>query len=756
MLVEDSLSLVGTTVADKYVVESLVGEGGFAVVYRAQHKLWKRPVALKVFKALGEVPAEDRDKLLEDFIREGALLAELSEKSASICQARDVGMMTTPGGMTVPYMVLEWLEGRSLEAVLIEEREALFPPRAMDEAVRLIEPAAEGLALAHKQGIAHRDVKPANIFLLGDPRGESCPVKLLDFGIAKVVQDAQKVGGAFTKTGGQVTSFTPAYGAPEQFSRSYGSTGPWTDVFALALVLVEMVIGRAPLEGEDFMQIAYASADKAVRPTPRTRGAGVSDQVEAVFNGALAVSPSDRYRTVGQFWNALRVALGMDPLKGLDMPSGAALPGRISQVSSPRAVAPPASGPRSSVASPYAVTPPTSQSVSTAQTSVSPTGPTTFGPGSKPLGVEPEFGSLPSTSTTHRRPTDGSRSRTAVLALGAGAFVLLGGMGGAFFMMRPDAGRAANSSAAASPGAGGTASGGAAPAPPVASSSAAVAPAGEIPSRPPGAHECPEGMVKIAGGLFFMGGEEASDLPQEKPTHQVKLSPYCIDKTEVTTEAYVQCSDTGKCERASIENDFAGISDHDREVYDPLCNERATKERGHHPINCVTWEMAQSYCVNRGGRLPTEAEWEFAARGPDGRKYPWGNDEPTGGHLNACGAECVAWAKANHVEDVKAMYKSDDKWPNTAPVGSFPAGNSPFGLEDVVGNVWEWVADYYGPYTKEPQVDPKGPVDGKKHVIRGGAWNGSEVSWVRPTFRWRDDPKTKSHGIGFRCAANPK
>src|SRR5580692_3456057 len=206
MPAEDTLALVGLTVADKYVVENLVGEGGFAVVYRARHQIWKRPVALKVFKALSEVQAKDRERLLEDFIREGALLAELSEQSASICQARDVGMLTAPNGVTVPYMVLEWLGGRSLEEVIIAEFEEALPNRSVEEATLLLEPAAEALALAHKQGIAHRDIKPANIFLLGSPRGEPCPVKLLDFGIAKVMQDAQQMAGAFTKTSGHVTS----------------------------------------------------------------------------------------------------------------------------------------------------------------------------------------------------------------------------------------------------------------------------------------------------------------------------------------------------------------------------------------------------------------------------------------------------------------------------------------------------------------------------------------------------------------------
>jgi formylglycine-generating enzyme required for sulfatase activity len=252
-----------------------------------------------------------------------------------------------------------------------------------------------------------------------------------------------------------------------------------------------------------------------------------------------------------------------------------------------------------------------------------------------------------------------------------------------------------------------------------------------------------------------MGSNEPTDLPQEKPSHQVQLSPFCIDVTEVTTEAYVKCSDGGKCQRASKVNDWEGIKKHDQEIYDPLCNERDPAGKAKHPINCVDWKMANAYCEAEGGRLPTEAEWEFAARGPDGRRFPWGDEDPTGGHLNACGSECVAWGKANHVE-LKAMYTSDDGYATTAPVGSFPAGKSRYGLEDVVGNVWEWVADYSAPYTDEAQTDPKGPSKGTSRVIRGGAWNGAEPAWVRPTFRYWNDPKTKSHGVGFRCAANPK
>jgi len=316
----DTLKLIGRTIAEKYAVESVVGEGGFATVYKAMHTIWKRPVALKVFKSLGDFSETDRAKLLEEFVQEGALLADLSARSAAIVQARDIGTLQGPKGEGIPYMVLEWLEGATLEATLADEKAKGLPLRSMRDAVRLVEPAGEALALAHRKGIAHRDVKPGNIFVLGDARGD-CTVKVLDFGIAKVVTDMQKMAGSFTKTSGKVTSFTPAYGAPEQFSRTHGSTGPWTDVFSLALIMTEIVTGRDPLEGDDYVQLAVASASPDRRPTPRTLGAQVSDQVEAVFLKALAIKPADRYQSGGDFWNGLRTALELTPMRAATDPS---------------------------------------------------------------------------------------------------------------------------------------------------------------------------------------------------------------------------------------------------------------------------------------------------------------------------------------------------------------------------------------------------------------------------------------------------
>jgi eukaryotic-like serine/threonine-protein kinase len=256
-------------------------------------------------------------------------------------------------------------------------------------------------------------------------------------------------------------------------------------------------------------------------------------------------------------------------------------------------------------------------------------------------------------------------------------------------------------------------------------------------------------MIQIPGGSFFMGSDDG--LAVEKPSHQVAVAPFCIDEFEVTVDKYKACSDAGRCKRAATSNEWARITDKERKAFDPLCNARETSARATHPINCVDWEMADKFCREQGGRLPTEAEWEFAARGPDGRKYPWGDEDPAAGHLNACGKECVAWGLRNGIEE-RAMYDVDDGFANTAPVGSFPRGASRYGVQDVVGNVWEWVADWYGEYDKSEQKDPKGPASGEERVIRGGGWNGSFASWVRPTFRYKDAAGKRSYGIGFRCA----
>ncbi len=696
MTLEDPLALVGTIIAEKYAIEALVGEGGFASVYRARHTLWNRAVAIKVFRALGDLPADRRAQLIDSFIQEGRLLAELSERSAAIVQARDVGTFVSQDGREMPFMVLEWLEGQALDQVIAAERAARFPPRTAEQALRLLEPAAEALALAHRKGIAHRDVKPANLFILGDARGDFT-VKLLDFGIAKVVQDVQRLGGAFAQTQGVMSSFTPAYGAPEQFSRSHGATGPWTDVFALALIFTELMIDAPPLQGDDLTQLAFVSMDPHRRPTPRAFGVNVSDEVEAVLKRALAVMPEERFQSTGELWDALRRALSLEPSRAF-VDSARSLPDPIPSGGRPLPVAP------TMLATPPSMSMPPMDPRSTGPRSIHPT--------MRAVEAPPK------------------RSAAPLVAAGAGVVLLLGIGGGVWFA------RQARDEAKKTPVA-----------------TASVVPSASVAPPPPAT--CPPGMTKIPGGKFFMGSDDRKDEEHERPAHQVTLDPYCMDTTEVTVAQYKACSDRGECRRAPRENEWEGIDAASHKLYDPLCNIRDPEAKASYPINCLDWQLASEFCKAVKKRLPTEAEWEYATRGSDGRKYPWGDDPPkSGGFLNACGAECVAWGKKHPDPDnpLAAMYPVDDGFATTAPVGSFPKGNSPFGLSDVVGNVWEWVGDWYAPYAGEAATNPTGAATGTERVLRGGAWNGSDVAWVRPTYRFKASPALRSHGIGVRCA----
>jgi eukaryotic-like serine/threonine-protein kinase len=716
----DPLSLVGTTVSEKYEIERVVGEGGFALVYRARHTVWNRPVAIKVFRALGDLPVDRRRQLVDDFIQEGRLLADLSERSAAICQARDVGTLRTGDGRELPYMVLEWLEGRTLEQVIEDEKAARLRPRTPEQALRLLEPAAEALALAHRKGIAHRDVKPANIFILGDARGDFT-VKLLDFGIAKVVQDAQRMGGSFAQTQGVVSSFTPAYGAPEQFSRSQGSTGPWTDVFALALIFTELLTHEPALRGDDLTQLAFSSMDTRRRPTPRAFGFNVSDAVEAVLRRALAVAPDDRFRSTGELWDALRSALSMEPSRA------------FATIDSTRS----GSNPRVDT---FAPAPPGVQTLPSSnpgapslyRDGVPGRAPSATGPAAPPHVVAHPTMPAAARAMGDAPPPGASSSKgTALLLAGFGVLLAVGLGTGAWALSRGKSESTAEKPVATV----------------IASS---VAP---IVAPPPAT--CTEGMTKIPGGKFFMGSDDRKDEARERPAHQVTLNPYCMDTTEVTVAQYKACSDRGECKRAPTENEWDDIDATAHKLYDPLCNIREPEARANHPINCLDWELANAYCKAVNKRLPTEAEWEFATRGSDGRKYPWGDDPPTkGGFLNACGKECVAWGKKHPDPDnpLSAMYPVDDGFATTAPAGSFPKGASPFGLQDVVGNVWEWSSDWYAPYSADAVTDPKGPETGTERVLRGGAWNGSDPAWVRPTYRFKIAPTLRSHGIGVRCA----
>lgn len=323
---DDELDLfgwVGGTVDGKYRVDEVVGRGGFGVVYRAHHLGFDQTVALKCLLLPKTLTGPDRDRFRETFLSEGRLLHQLSRSTTGIVQALDLGASVSPNKHWTPYLVLEWLDGRPLDRDFAERRAAGQGGRSFPEALELLAPPARALALAHTQGIAHRDIKPANLFLTH--LAGSAVVKVLDFGIAKVMAESESVTRAFEETGASVQAFTARYGAPEQFSRRYGATGPWTDVFALALVFIEAVTGRHTLEGSDAAQLFVAAANPEHRPTLRALGQPTSDAVERVLLRALAVDPRERFPNAGEFWNALESASKQSGFAATESAPGAAL-----------------------------------------------------------------------------------------------------------------------------------------------------------------------------------------------------------------------------------------------------------------------------------------------------------------------------------------------------------------------------------------------------------------------------------------------
>jgi serine/threonine protein kinase len=304
----DPLGLVHDILDGKYQVEAVEAFGGASIVYRAIHLPWGRAVAIKAFMPPAHLTPAQRSQLFEGFMREGAISAELSECSLAVRQARDAGSALTRSGDRVPYLVLEWLAGEPLDLWLAARRATCLPPLSLFAAIELVSPVAAALSIAHDKGICHLDVKPGNVFVLGGHR-EPPAIKLIDFGVAKVLG---RPGSSYEEVS-QFRSFTPDYGAPEQFDSGLGPTGPWTDVFALSLMLVELVTGRTALSGHLPDEMARAAVDPRDRPTPRGRGARVSDRVERVFSRALAVDPMTRFATVRGFWRALESATGTEP-----------------------------------------------------------------------------------------------------------------------------------------------------------------------------------------------------------------------------------------------------------------------------------------------------------------------------------------------------------------------------------------------------------------------------------------------------------
>jgi serine/threonine-protein kinase len=732
-----------STIGGRYALCGEIASGGMATVHLARQLGAAGFARIVAVKRLHERYARDPE-FVAMFLDEARIVARI--RHPNVVQTVDV--VAEEGEL---FLVMEYVHGESLLRVTRTATRAKTPlPVPVVSAI--LAGALHGLHEAHEArsetgealGIVHRDVSPHNILV-----GIDGIARVLDFGVAKASQRIQ------TTLEGQLKGKL-SYMAPEQVTNR--SLDRRVDIYAAGVVLWETLTGTKLFQGESEGAIVNQILLETVPPPSRVNP-DVPRGLDAIVMRALARDAGERFATAREMALALEREAPLASLsevgelvsrscapslaarhdviatiesrtsssnmrEAVDSLRSLALSRQDGTRSDPRR-------PQSLPAGPLHSWPPPGTPSATvipnaaAARSLAPPARS----GTLPLPASTTSGTvdLPGGQITHSAAP--GRALGAVIVSLALVVSVLAASGYLFFARaktKPTIGAALLDASVTTTAASGV------------SSASAPSPS------------CPTGMALVPGGRFFMGSDE--DLPAERPAHKVTLRAYCMDKLEVTTEAYRSCSDRGDCKRAGSTNKWADLTAKDSRTYDPLCNAGASDgARGAHPINCVDWPMADRFCKAEGKRLPTEAEWEFAARGSDGRKYPWGDAAPSVTHLNACGAECAAWGK-KHGTVLDALFAESDPWATTAPVGSFPEGASRWGIEDLVGNVWEWVADYYAPYGEADQDDPGGPATGGTRVMRGGAWNGAYADWVRPSFRFSSPESTRSHGVGFRCA----
>jgi formylglycine-generating enzyme required for sulfatase activity len=239
-------------------------------------------------------------------------------------------------------------------------------------------------------------------------------------------------------------------------------------------------------------------------------------------------------------------------------------------------------------------------------------------------------------------------------------------------------------------------------------------------------------MVYVPVGEFVMGSPPGEGEDNERPQHTVTLADFWMDGHEVTNAQFANFLNKAGNQ---TEGGATWLKTNDKNIRIQQNGSEWQPTPGYenHPVVGVTWYGARAYCLQQGSRLPTEAEWEKAARGINGQPYPWGDLPPN----------C----------DLGNYWVEDSCVNNTTAVGSFLAGRSPYGALDMAGNVWEWVADWYAAdyYAISPAVSPLGPESGSTKVIRSGSWSNLGT-FARTAFRGYLDPASINYNVGFRCA----
>ncbi len=664
----------GDILANHYRIEAEIDRGAYGRVYRARDTKLDRPVAIK---ELAKGMDELGSSIFSDYVRrfEREARVQAGFNHPNIVHVYELIQESADR----LYLVMEYVDGESLRDTL-----ARRGPLPIDEAVRITSDILAGLAAVHAdpRDIVHRDIKPSNVLL-----SKNGQAKLADFGLAQVGDESMRSEGSKSQPG------TSLYMSPEQ-ETSNAYLYPASDLFSIGCVLFEMLTG-----------VPYKRAKKERKGLAELRP-DAPPWLDEIVAAALAKDPDERPKDGAEMGRLLAAEKGKVEA---EVKAQAEADERTRQEARRKAEEEAERAHLAELERQRQESEEREQQLAAQQAQAEAMRKTEEDI-QRQLQAEEAERSLEEQQLKSRadNETPGQEvtlpSPVRKLAIGClgllGLLVLAalllphtisfdtsGENVAAFFARITPMPLASNSEQS--------------------STSSPLVDIGKTSvSGVDGATS-----VYVPAGQFLMGGENTGVDSQR---HMVYLDSFWIDRTLVTNDQYKKCVDEGRC----VASVCIGTSDH--------------------PVTCVTWQAAADYCAWAGRRLPTEAEWEKAARGIDGRHYPWGNEEPP------CGKE------QNSLTFLTQVYVSCRT--AVTAVGVYPGNASPYGALDMVGNVSQWVQDWYDEdfYANSPERNPLGPASGQERIVRGSLING--VYYTQTQSRDSELPEHTDPYLGFRCA----
>jgi serine/threonine protein kinase len=653
-----SANLISQTLLNQYRVDAYVASGGMGVVYRVWDLKRNVPLAMKVLHAdLAEDPS-----VYKRFKREANALKKLTHPNI-------VPFYGVEESRGTAFLLERFVDGPTLKDLLKQRQGTPIP---VNEALTYLKVLSAALGYAHANGVVHCDVKPDNVMV--DQGGH---IYLTDFGIARHVESTTTTLG---------TAGTPAYMAPEQIRGD--AVTPATDVYALGIMLYEMLTGQRPFRGDEKeSESSGATAAERIRyghvalppPDPRLINPDMPEELASVILIALSKDMDSRFPSINKLFLAACAAVDVEPEA---IPDRIIIPETIGSGYAGDAGGEISRGRRG-------VKFPTFQQIFSnhqrmvwifAGIGILTLLLTSFFFGSKYSGSAPMPTASPSPSV--RATTQQTSTRVVIEKMNTQV---------------PTRTKTPSPIPTRTPI-------------PTPTSTPLM-----LVINPSDAAEA----VYIPAGEFLMGSNPKTDpyfYGAEGPEHLIYLDGYWIYRTEVTNGMYQKCVDQKSCPLPTCMNSSTRADYYNNPKFVD------------YPVVCVTWRMALAYCQWAGGSLPTEAEWEKAGRGTDGRLFSWGNQAPT--------SDLANWGNRD-----------------TTAVGSFPAGASPYGVYDMSGNVIEWVFDYFQPlyYDSSPYENPRGPASGETRVYRSGSFQNEDRA-LRVVMRGSRRETHSNIDIGFRCA----